>query len=455
MEFITQTYQKVDTNSKSIADIEKQIAQLAEQIRKREDDKFPSTTTVNPSHTQRLGKEHQVNQVITLRSGKKVDNKVSASTLDNDSDTEVIFDEKEELEKDFKPEKQKVSKGKNDSKVGEHGVEVNTAPYPSALEKPASFPFGKRGTTMEDMWDLFSQMPAKRSRVASSSSAARQPARQPEPNVPVAFDPQYQILYEHPDNIHPAVYEATHPITGFIAEYMVERPSFTGYNIVETFDRYEWGGVLDFNPTQIYVGIVREWMRTLRRVEVPSRSEELQLIGMVRTHDIVMTVQGIRDMFHVDIGYHLHDLENQPTEYRCIDARGVTLGHISFHVENGRHILRDSATNLTYTTPLGVGDEEPFIGDFQEDHQQQQGQAADTWMEGVDMTLADLTEQMRQYRYRAPAPVFYRSGDPSNYPPPSEYEHYHPPPATEESTRFEDLAGSIFGYPPPYPCYPP
>ena len=76
-------------------------------------------------------------------------------------------------------------------------------------------------------------------------------------------------------------------------------------------------------------------------------------------------------------------------------------------------------------TPLGVGDKEPFVGDFQEDHQQQQGQEVSQgwnmqatwedfvgrqnthnhevqawmgrtyiWMEGVDTTLADLTEQM-------------------------------------------------------------
>ena len=105
---------------------------------------------------------------------------------------------------------------------------------------------------------LILQMLAKRSRVASSSSAARQPARHPEPNVPVAFNPRYQTLHEHPDDIRPEVYEANHLITGIIVEYMVERSSFTGYNIVETFDRYEWGGVLDFNPTQIYVDIVRE-----------------------------------------------------------------------------------------------------------------------------------------------------------------------------------------------------
>ncbi|CAI9282025.1 unnamed protein product [Lactuca saligna] len=144
MDFITQTYQKVDTNSKSTATIEKQIPQLAEKIGKRKDGKFPSTTTVNPSHNQRPGKKHQVNEVITLHSGKKVDNKVSAPTLDNDSDTEVIFDKKkEEFDKGFKFKKQKATKGKDDSKVGEHGVEINTGPYPSALEKPASFPFRK------------------------------------------------------------------------------------------------------------------------------------------------------------------------------------------------------------------------------------------------------------------------------------------------------------------------
>ncbi|CAH1416570.1 unnamed protein product [Lactuca virosa] len=81
-------------------------------------------------------------------------------------------------------------------------------------------------------------MSVKRSRVASSSSAARQTARQlvrqPEPNVPVAFNPQYQTLHEHPDDIRPTVYEATHPIIGFIMEYMVERPSCIGYNIVES-----------------------------------------------------------------------------------------------------------------------------------------------------------------------------------------------------------------------------
>ncbi|KAL4564784.1 hypothetical protein LXL04_028855 [Taraxacum kok-saghyz] len=126
----------MQANQKSIISIERHIAQLSEQIGKREAGKFPSNTEVNPSHTQR-GKEHQVNE---------------------DSDTEVIFDEKTESDKNPKPESSKCKKGKNDPKVGEQGVEDNTAPYPSALETPASIPFGKRGPKMEDMWDIFSQV---------------------------------------------------------------------------------------------------------------------------------------------------------------------------------------------------------------------------------------------------------------------------------------------------------
>ena len=52
----------------------------------------------------------------------------------------------------------------------------------------------------------------------------------------------------------------------------------------------------------------------------------MQLNGTVRTHDIVITVQVIRDMFNVGASYHLHDLENQLTKYRCIDTRGGNPG---------------------------------------------------------------------------------------------------------------------------------
>ncbi|KAI3724648.1 hypothetical protein L2E82_36431 [Cichorium intybus] len=73
----------------------------------------------------------QVNEVITLRSGKKVDNKVTAPPADDDSDVEIVFDEKEELEKEKKNDKE---------------------------EQPEKGPYGKKGPQAEDMWELFSQI---------------------------------------------------------------------------------------------------------------------------------------------------------------------------------------------------------------------------------------------------------------------------------------------------------
>lgn len=47
---------------------------------------------------------------------------------------------------------------KEKPKVREIGVENNTAPFPSALEKSASFPFEKKGPYSEDMWETFKQV---------------------------------------------------------------------------------------------------------------------------------------------------------------------------------------------------------------------------------------------------------------------------------------------------------
>lgn len=86
----------------------------------------------------------------------------------------------------------------------------------------------------------------------------------------------------------------------------------------------------------------------------------------------------------------------------------------------------DYAINMTYTSPLSVGDEEPFARDFHGDQPQQHGHAAgqglnmqaawediigrknthsqevqtwmerkNMWMEGVDTTIANLTKQIR------------------------------------------------------------
>ncbi|KAI3724183.1 hypothetical protein L2E82_35951 [Cichorium intybus] len=83
----------------------------------------------------------QVNEVITLRSGKKVDNKVATPPVEEDSDVEVVFDEKEELEKEEKREKE----GDMWDLYGKKGETSRTAPFPTALEKPEKRLYGKKG----------------------------------------------------------------------------------------------------------------------------------------------------------------------------------------------------------------------------------------------------------------------------------------------------------------------
>ncbi|KAI3503944.1 hypothetical protein L1887_32458 [Cichorium endivia] len=100
----------------------------------------------------------QVNEVITLRSGKKVDNKVAAPPADEDSDIEVVFDEKEELEKEERKGKEEQAKKKKQTSTWEKGETSGTVPFPAALEKPERRPYGKKGPQAEEMWELFSQI---------------------------------------------------------------------------------------------------------------------------------------------------------------------------------------------------------------------------------------------------------------------------------------------------------
>ena len=114
------------------------------------------------------------------------------------------------------------------------------------------------------------------------------------------WDLNLRYLHEHPEAIQPELYDATHPDKRQLVEYRVDRPSFTGFNVVETFYNYGWSGVIDFDPSAVQRELVREWMRTLRRVAIPDHPEQLRLIGSVRGHKIEMTVPQIRELFHVD-----------------------------------------------------------------------------------------------------------------------------------------------------------
>ncbi|KAI3724153.1 hypothetical protein L2E82_35921 [Cichorium intybus] len=57
-EMFNATQQQSQANAKAIANMERQIGQMAEDQRKRDNNRLPSTTKINPNHTQWAGKEH-------------------------------------------------------------------------------------------------------------------------------------------------------------------------------------------------------------------------------------------------------------------------------------------------------------------------------------------------------------------------------------------------------------
>ncbi|KAI5667289.1 hypothetical protein M9H77_14566 [Catharanthus roseus] len=81
--------QILDSHTQSIAKLETQIGQLANTISRRDEGKLPSHPIENP----RANYHEQAKAVITLRSGKKVDNKVGEPIKDkelNENETEEI-----------------------------------------------------------------------------------------------------------------------------------------------------------------------------------------------------------------------------------------------------------------------------------------------------------------------------------------------------------------------------
>ena len=165
------------------------------------------------------------------------------------------------------------------------------------------------------------QMPPRKVRKTAATPTAGARGQSTRVQTGARWDPQYPRLSQQAQGIRSAIYESTHPEKCLLFEHTVIRSSLAGYNVVETFDQYGWCGVLDFDPKQTYVEIVREWMRTLRRVDVPGHLELLRLVGSYREQEVEMTVARIRELFGMDTGYYLHE---QSTPYQCIDLRAPT-----------------------------------------------------------------------------------------------------------------------------------
>ena len=117
--------------------------QLANALNKREEGKLPSQPMSNPrgqyvAQETRLNHE-QDNALTTLRSGRIIDNKVG----------EGNNKEGEEEERNVLHENPKSSSASPPSAT----THIPKAPFPEALNAPS--PFGKKGTSLEEMMEVF------------------------------------------------------------------------------------------------------------------------------------------------------------------------------------------------------------------------------------------------------------------------------------------------------------
>ncbi|KAI5668570.1 hypothetical protein M9H77_18423 [Catharanthus roseus] len=144
--------QILDSHTQSIAKLETQIGQLANAISRREEGRLPSHPIENP----RTNYHEQAKAVITLRSGKEVDNKVGEPIKDNElneNETEEI-DIETKIEKNVEKELASSSKYKTPqpSPMTSYKPKV---PFPQALLPP---PHLRKDNKMEDILETFQEV---------------------------------------------------------------------------------------------------------------------------------------------------------------------------------------------------------------------------------------------------------------------------------------------------------
>nr|GEY92608.1 DNA-directed DNA polymerase [Tanacetum cinerariifolium] len=171
--------QKFESLSKSVANLERQMGQLAEEVHTREAGKLPSYPDLNLNH--KPGGPEHVNMVTSLQNGKTYNNDIKIPSVHDFShdvedfvtDDKIIVKGKNahnvkfdfELVNDFLKDVPKPPTQNPDAteslKDGEGGVSSTTTPYLAALEKPASARLAKKGHHSEDMWETFKQRKLK------------------------------------------------------------------------------------------------------------------------------------------------------------------------------------------------------------------------------------------------------------------------------------------------------
>ncbi|XP_026384225.1 uncharacterized protein LOC113279773 [Papaver somniferum] len=136
-DFILTSQRSQQNSDWAIANLETQISQLSNRLNGREDVTFPNQTTPNPKG---------VNQVITLRSSKTLENLVEPPKDNSPAENETIVDQTSSKD----PNRPEISRSPSEEDIPDR-VYIPPAPFPQRLAK-------KKPSTYAENLDIFKQV---------------------------------------------------------------------------------------------------------------------------------------------------------------------------------------------------------------------------------------------------------------------------------------------------------
>jgi hypothetical protein len=148
---ISDIRQSTMVNTQAISKLEMQMGQLANHLGERDKGKLPSQAVNNPKACGNSSNQEHVQAIVTLRSGKKVDNKVVNPEEAEEEEQKEKEEEKEEEGDNQKEADAEPSIVTQDIKDPPRAL-VPKAPYPERLQVP------KNGGKLEDILEVFKQV---------------------------------------------------------------------------------------------------------------------------------------------------------------------------------------------------------------------------------------------------------------------------------------------------------
>ena len=152
--------QMLHSHTQSIAKLEAQIGQLANALSRREEGKLPSQPVNNPKGQYSIENsqadaayQEQAKAIVTLRDGRVIDTRPG---VDEEKNGQSVSKSKDSRIEKINESKKDPPPSLSTSPNPVAAPHLPKAPFPTCLDAPS--PFGKKGTSMEDMMEMFKQV---------------------------------------------------------------------------------------------------------------------------------------------------------------------------------------------------------------------------------------------------------------------------------------------------------